>query len=162
MDIKLSLNSKEILEKEFRGVPRGYDPLEVDEFLDKILSDAGVASRKELKKIIKPTAPQETTLLSWFASNTSDSCNVAICPEGKTLIVNTDRSSYFCADATQYICGIKCDSDHRITVLDDGTQNCCTTGKDAYGNCCSDNTINPPKADEWWGNEFKQKILKIL
>ena len=39
MAIKLTLNSKEILEKEFSPVPRGYDPLAVDEFLDKILRD---------------------------------------------------------------------------------------------------------------------------
>ena len=39
MSIKLLLTSKEILEKQFRGAPRGYDPLEVDEFLDKVLAD---------------------------------------------------------------------------------------------------------------------------
>lgn len=39
MEVKLLLTSKEVLEKQFRGVPRGYDPLEVDEFLDKVLSD---------------------------------------------------------------------------------------------------------------------------
>ena len=39
MAIKLTLNSKEIFEKEFSPVPRGYDPLAVDEFLDKILVD---------------------------------------------------------------------------------------------------------------------------
>ena len=39
MAIKLTLNSKEILEKEFANVPRGYDPLSVDEFLDKIRRD---------------------------------------------------------------------------------------------------------------------------
>ena len=39
MAIKLTLNSKEILEKEFKNVPRGYDPLSVDEFLDKIRRD---------------------------------------------------------------------------------------------------------------------------
>ena len=39
MAIKLTLNSKEILEKEFSNVPRGYDPLSVDEFLDKIMRD---------------------------------------------------------------------------------------------------------------------------
>ncbi len=39
MAIKLTLNSKEILEKEFNNVPRGYDPLSVDEFLDKIRRD---------------------------------------------------------------------------------------------------------------------------
>ena len=39
MAIKLTLNSKEILEKEFKNVPRGYDPLSVDEYLDKIRRD---------------------------------------------------------------------------------------------------------------------------
>ena len=39
MAIKLLLTSKDILEKEFRGSPRGYDALEVDEFLDKVLAD---------------------------------------------------------------------------------------------------------------------------
>lgn len=39
MAIKLTLNSKEILEKEFQAVARGYDPLAVDEYLDKILRD---------------------------------------------------------------------------------------------------------------------------
>ena len=39
MAIKLTLNSKEILEKQFSNVPRGYDPLEVDEYLDKVLRD---------------------------------------------------------------------------------------------------------------------------
>jgi len=39
MAIKLLLNSKEILEKKFAGAPRGYDPIAVDEFLDKIIND---------------------------------------------------------------------------------------------------------------------------
>ncbi len=39
MEVKLLLTSREILEKEFRAVPRGYDALEVDQFLDKVLSD---------------------------------------------------------------------------------------------------------------------------
>ena len=39
MAIKLTLSSKEILEKVFPGAPRGYDPLKVDEFLDVILKD---------------------------------------------------------------------------------------------------------------------------
>ena len=39
MAIKLTLSSKEILEKVFPGAPRGYDPLQVDEFLDKVLKD---------------------------------------------------------------------------------------------------------------------------
>ena len=39
MAIKLTLNSKEILENQFKNVPRGYDPLSVDEYLDKIIRD---------------------------------------------------------------------------------------------------------------------------
>ena len=39
MAIKLTLTSKEILEKVFQGAPRGYDPYQVDEFLDKVLKD---------------------------------------------------------------------------------------------------------------------------
>ena len=39
MAIKLTLTSKEILEKTFPGAPRGYDPYQVDEFLDQILKD---------------------------------------------------------------------------------------------------------------------------
>lgn len=39
MAIRLVLSSKEILNKVFKGVPRGYDPYEVDQYLDKIISD---------------------------------------------------------------------------------------------------------------------------
>ena len=39
MAIKLNLNSKEILEMQFPNVPRGYDPLYVDEYLDKVIRD---------------------------------------------------------------------------------------------------------------------------
>jgi len=39
MAVKLTLSSKEILEKVFPGAPRGYDPYQVDEFLDLILRD---------------------------------------------------------------------------------------------------------------------------
>ena len=39
MAIKLNLNSKEILEMKFPNVPRGYDPLYVDEYLDKVIRD---------------------------------------------------------------------------------------------------------------------------
>lgn len=37
--VTLSLKSKEIVDKIFKGVPRGYDPFEVDEYLDKIIKD---------------------------------------------------------------------------------------------------------------------------
>ena len=39
MAINLKLNSKEILETKFPNVPRGYDPLYVDEYLDKVIRD---------------------------------------------------------------------------------------------------------------------------
>ena len=39
MAIKLVLSSNEIGEKVFKGVPRGYDPYEVDKFLDQIIMD---------------------------------------------------------------------------------------------------------------------------
>ncbi len=37
--LTLCLSSKEILDKVFSSSPRGYSPLEVDAYLDKILSD---------------------------------------------------------------------------------------------------------------------------
>ena len=39
MAIKLVLNSEVVLNKKFPSAPRGYDPLQVDEFLDKVLAD---------------------------------------------------------------------------------------------------------------------------
>ena len=39
MAIKLVLSSEQISEKVFKAVPRGYDPYEVDKFLDRIMRD---------------------------------------------------------------------------------------------------------------------------
>ena len=39
MDKKLNFTSDELLNKEFRNSPRGYDPLEVDQLLDKVIQD---------------------------------------------------------------------------------------------------------------------------
>ena len=39
MAIKLVLSSEQISEKVFKGVPRGYDPYEVDKYLDTIILD---------------------------------------------------------------------------------------------------------------------------
>ena len=39
MAIKLVLSSEQIGNKIFKGVPRGYDPYEVDKFLDQIIMD---------------------------------------------------------------------------------------------------------------------------
>ena len=36
---EVSLNAKEILQKEFKSKMRGYDPEEVDEFLDQVIKD---------------------------------------------------------------------------------------------------------------------------
>lgn len=48
MAIKLNLNSKEILEMKFPNVPRGYDPLYVDEYLDKIIRDYKIIEANHL------------------------------------------------------------------------------------------------------------------
>ena len=39
MAIKLVLTAEEIGNKVFKGVPRGYDPYEVDKYLDMVISD---------------------------------------------------------------------------------------------------------------------------
>ena len=39
MELKLKLNSQKLVDKEFKGKKPGYDPLEVDEFLDIVISD---------------------------------------------------------------------------------------------------------------------------
>ena len=62
MTIKLVLSSEEIGNKVFKGVPRGYDPYEVDKFLDSIIADyekvegnylASQSEMDELNKKIK-------------------------------------------------------------------------------------------------------------
>ena len=52
MAVKLTKSSKEILEKKFDASPRGYNPLQVDEYLDSIIKDyltieANVLATKE-------------------------------------------------------------------------------------------------------------------
>ena len=39
MPVKLTLTSKQILDKEFQGATPGYNPLQVDQYLDKIIRD---------------------------------------------------------------------------------------------------------------------------
>ena len=39
MAIKLVLSSEQISDKVFKGVPRGYDPYDVDKFLDQVMAD---------------------------------------------------------------------------------------------------------------------------
>lgn len=48
MAIKLNLTSKEILDEVFPGAPRGYDPLVVDQYLDKIINDYLLVESNEL------------------------------------------------------------------------------------------------------------------
>ena len=43
--MKLNLTSQEILDKQFKLAPRGYDALEVDEFLDRIINDYQLAEQ---------------------------------------------------------------------------------------------------------------------
>ena len=50
MDLKLKLNSQKLVDKEFKGKKPGYDPLEVDKFLDIVISDY-VAMEKFLSEI---------------------------------------------------------------------------------------------------------------
>ena len=57
MAIKLVLSAEEIANKVFPGVPRGYDPLEVDKVLDKVIVDFekvennALITKAELKKM---------------------------------------------------------------------------------------------------------------
>ena len=59
MDKKTNFTSKELLDKRFSNAPRGYDPLEVDTVLDKIIEDyetfenlpKGKASESVLKEL---------------------------------------------------------------------------------------------------------------
>ena len=48
MATKLNLTSQKILDERFPGVPRGYDPLIVDQFLDKIIQDYLIIESNEL------------------------------------------------------------------------------------------------------------------
>lgn len=50
MAIKLNLNSQEILDKKFPAVPRGYDPLLVDEYLDKVIKDYSTVESNVLEE----------------------------------------------------------------------------------------------------------------
>lgn len=57
MAIKLVLSSEQIGNKIFKGVPRGYDPYEVDKFLDQVILDYVkvesnyLMSQAEIKKL---------------------------------------------------------------------------------------------------------------
>ena len=48
MTIKLKLSSQIILEKKFQGSTPGYNPLQVDEFIDKIIKDYKVVEGNAL------------------------------------------------------------------------------------------------------------------
>ena len=59
MAIKLNLTSSDILNKQFKFVASGYDPLKVDEFLDRIILDYEkieknvLLSQQEIDRLIK-------------------------------------------------------------------------------------------------------------
>ena len=48
MEFKLILSSEEILNHVFKSSYKGYDPLSVDEFLDKVISDYKTIEAKQL------------------------------------------------------------------------------------------------------------------
>jgi len=50
MGIKLFLSSEQILNHVFAAVPKGYDPLDVDEYLDRILADYRTVEKNLLIK----------------------------------------------------------------------------------------------------------------
>lgn len=99
-------------------------------------------------KILIPTNPDTTTLLSWFAKNThtnemADSCAISICPAGTIeYTIGTSTDCYEPNDVLQ--CpendNILCESTNlgRLTTPD-GYTNCCPKKiKDKWGNCCMD------------------------
>ena len=57
MAIKLVLSAEQIGNKIFKGVPRGYDPYEVDKFLDQIIMDY---ERVESNYLASSTEIEET------------------------------------------------------------------------------------------------------
>ena len=65
MAIKLVLTAEQIGNKIFKGVPRGYDPYEVDKFLDQIIMDYErvesnyLASSTEIESLKKRIATLE-------------------------------------------------------------------------------------------------------
>ena len=59
MAINLKLNAEEILKTKFPNVPRGYDPLYVDEYLDKIISDYKLVEANYLLEASEVAAMKE-------------------------------------------------------------------------------------------------------
>ena len=51
MGIKLFLSSEQILNHCFAAVPKGYDPLDVDEYLDRIIADYRTVESNLLIKV---------------------------------------------------------------------------------------------------------------
>ena len=65
MAIKLVLSAEQISDKVFKGIPRGYDPYEVDKYLDQIILDYekveanNLLSKAELETLKKKIATLE-------------------------------------------------------------------------------------------------------
>ena len=66
MAIKLVLTAEQIGNKVFKGVPRGYDPYEVDKFLDQVILDYEkvennyLVAKTEMDKLQKKISDLET------------------------------------------------------------------------------------------------------
>ena len=75
--IKLNLNAEEILDKVFKTSRNGYDPLDVDMFLDTILHDYKnmesnvVISQKELNEMKTKISDYESRIKKLEIENTS-------------------------------------------------------------------------------------------
>lgn len=103
-------------------------------------------SGADANKILMPTDPSTTTLLSWFAKNThtqdsDESCSVSICPTGQIdITIGTDAMCIAPKDVMK--CpgnqeNILCRVSDKITTPYGGRQNCCPLGvKDRMQNCC--------------------------
>jgi DivIVA domain-containing protein len=92
MDLELQLNSRKVIDKEFKGVKNGYDPLEVDKFLDIVVQDYLKMERaslefktnlEELQKTLKIYKDRldkleiDNAVLSKKMANISDNDNVS-------------------------------------------------------------------------------------
>ena len=93
MELKLNKSSNEILDKKFDVQPRGYNALDVDEYLDKIIKDYQLVENnylmskdeidalksriKELEDMVKNLEIANTKLQARF-SNIKDSDSVSL------------------------------------------------------------------------------------
>ena len=87
----------------------------------------------------------QDTLLYWFARNTNtenvaDSCRDTTCGVGFVAVPDPATNTVMCIDkANLDDFGEYCNENQKIKITD-STEQCCTTGTDASGNCCQRNS----------------------